>query len=245
MIQQIRFERRVIILLAAVSGMVGYIYLTPPVSQSSLAAQLGIHTGIDSNTEMYLQRFILAFILLGVLPASGARICGFRLRDLGFRRPELPLAPVWPAAAVAIGAVIGLAGVRSPGLADYYPYDAGLIERVGGSGVWPFVAHAAGYFFFYYVPWELLFRGVLIFTLLDVPIENATVGGKTLFLACFQVIPSSLLHFGHPAAETVGAVVFGFFAAWVTVKTKSIVPVLLLHAAAGISLDLAIVLSTG
>ncbi|MBN1686914.1 MAG: CPBP family intramembrane metalloprotease [Spirochaetales bacterium] len=243
--KKILLERRLLILAAAVFGMIGYIYLTPPVSQSSLAAQAGIRTGWGENVEMYVQRFALAFLLLGALPGLAARISGYRLRDLGVRKPRLRFAPAWLAAALVAGGIVGLAGASSPALAEYYPYDSGLAERVAQYGAWPFLAHLGAYFFFYYLPWELLFRGVLIFSLLDESIDNATTDGKTLFIASIQVIPSALLHIGHPAAESVGAVFLGFAAAWVTVKTKSIAPVLLFHAAAGIFLDLAIVLRAG
>ena len=75
--------------------------------------------------------------------------------------------------------------------------------------------------------------------------QSNSVSGKALLIASFQVIPSSLLHFGHPGSETIGAVFLGFIAGWITVKTRSIIPALLFHAASGIALDLAIVLGQG
>jgi len=239
-----REELKFIIPVAAASGMIGYIYLTPPVSQSSLAAGL-MNTSLEPALEMYVQRFLLSFLLFAVVPFAAARVCGYRLRDLGLKKPDLRFAPVWMLSAAAAGAVVGFLGIFSPALAAYYPYYEGLAAAVERYGAWVFLAHAAAYFLFYYVPWELLFRGVLLFPLLDAPIERAMPEGRTLFLATIQVIPSSLLHFGHPAAETAGAVLFGFLAGWVTVKTRSILPALCFHAAAGIFLDLGLVLWAG
>ena len=245
MIRTITAERRHILLAAVALCLIGYIYLTPPMSQSSIAAWLGFETGFTADFEMYLQRFILAFILLGVVPLLAARVCGYRLRDLGLKKPDGRHTAVWLIVALAAGAVLGIVGSLSTPFSSYYPYDGALVEKVSNSGVWPFLLHAGFYGFLFYLPWELLFRGVLIFPLIEKKIDGITLSGRTFFLASIQVIPSSLLHFGHPAIETVGAVFFGFFAGWITVKTRSIIPALIVHAASGIFLDLAVVLRTG
>ncbi len=241
--REIRPELKLIILATAVLGMVGYIYLTPPLSQSSLAVRFHWDTGLSSDLEMYLQRFALTFVLFGVFPFAAARACGYGFRELGFRMPVNRRGLLLLAAAAAVGAAVGFSGVSSPSLSMYYPYYGGLARAVQRNGAWPFLAHAAAYFGFYYIPWELLFRGVLLVPLLDVPIDRAEARGRTLFLASIQVIPSALLHFGHPALETVGAVFLGFVAGWLTVKTRSLLPILFFHAAAGIFLDLALVLN--
>lgn len=242
MIRTITAERRHILLAATAFGLIGYIYLTPPMSQSSIPLLLGIETGVSPDFEMYIQRFILAFILLGAVPLSAARICGYRLSDVGLKKPVTRHMAVWLIGAFVGGTVIGLTGSLSEQLSQYYPYDRALSGRVTKDGIWPFLAHAGCYLVLFYLPWEILFRGVLIFTLLDEKNDDVAPTRRTLFLASIQVIPSSLLHFGHPAIETLGAVFFGFFAGWITVKTRSIVPALIVHAASGIFLDLAVVL---
>ncbi len=241
MIRKPALPRDIIIVVAAAFGMIGYIYLTPPVSQLNLIQELSLK--IEPGQETYVQRFAASLILLGVLPALAARIVGYTFKDLGFRKPQC--ATVWLVAALAGGVVIGLIGVFSASLSSYYPYDSGLVERVSARGAGPFLVHSAAYLLCYYLPWELLFRGVLVFPLLDVAFEKAAVNGKTMVLASLQTIPSSLLHFGHPFEETAGAVVFGIAAAWIVLRTRSIIPVVLLHAAAGVSLDLFIVLGLG
>lgn len=243
--RDVPYTRRIIIIASAAAGMIGYIYLTPPASQLNILEFLQIGRTLDSALKEYIQRFAAALVMLGALPIATARFCGFKLRAIGFQFPRCRLPWMWFAAAIAGGFAIGLTGVFSSSLAEYYPYDAGLAERVTANGIWPFIVHSLAYFLCYYLPWELMFRGVLIFPLLEQSIEKTAVSGKNLFFASFQVIPSALLHFGHPATETVGAVFFGFAAAWIVLKTRSIFPVLLIHAAAGISLDLFMVLGLG
>ena len=245
MIKTIVAERRHILLAVIALSLIGYIYLTPPMSQSSIAAWLGIETGYTPEFEMYIQRFVIAFFLLGLFPVIAARVCGYRLGDLGIRKPECKRLGLCLAAALAAGAVIGIVGSFSAPLSGFYPYDAGLAERVESNGIWPFILHAVCYGLLYYLPWEVLFRGVFIFPFIEEKIGNISPNGRTFLLASIQVIPSSLLHFGHPVTETLGAVVFGFFAGWITVKTRSIVPALFIHAATGIFLDLAVVLGSG
>jgi membrane protease YdiL (CAAX protease family) len=63
-----------------------------------------------------------------------------------------------------------------------------------------------------------------------------------LAVACLQALPSTLLHFGHPWSETLAALPFGLAAGWLALATGSILPGLALHAAAGLFLDLFILL---
>ena len=63
-----------------------------------------------------------------------------------------------------------------------------------------------------------------------------------LAVACLQALPSTLLHFGHPWSETLAALPFGLAAGWLALATGSILPGLTLHAAAGLFLDLFILL---
>ena len=61
-------------------------------------------------------------------------------------------------------------------------------------------------------------------------------------VALLQAVPSAIIHIGHPQSEIFGALLFGFAAGYVTYATRSILPGLIVHALAGVSLDLALVL---
>jgi membrane protease YdiL (CAAX protease family) len=103
-----------------------------------------------------------------------------------------------------------------------------------------------------------LFRGILVFPLLRL-LEAGGSGtsrrqgaageagfrsgsAALLAVACLQALPSTLLHFGHPWSETLAALPFGLAAGWLALATGSILPGLALHAAAGLFLDLFILL---
>jgi membrane protease YdiL (CAAX protease family) len=238
-------EPRLLIIIAAGLGMVGYMYLTPPADMSDLLAKLLGPQRMTADTARYIQRFAVSFLLLGLLPMGAAVGCGYRPRDLGWRGIEGHATAPWLAVAVSAGALSGvLSGVLSPyfpGLAAFYPYDPLLVARTIDRGIAPFLVHASSYLLFYYVPWEMLFRGVLIFTLVREMRAEGRPEGHLVLIASLQAIPSALLHYGHPVSETLSALLFGVVAAIVTVKTRSLLPALFFHASVGIGLDAAIV----
>lgn len=109
--------------------------------------------------------------------------------------------------------------------------------------------HLLAYVVLYYLPWEFLFRGVLAVLPVGVFRQFAKENGTSsvpvealLLIASIQIIPSAILHVGHPVTETLGAVVFGVIAAFFAVKTGSVVPGLILHAAVGLSLDTVVII---
>ena len=222
-------------------GMVGFMYLTPPAEMANLLADFLGPQRMTADTARYIQRFAVSFLFLGVLPMGAAMACGYRPKDLGWRGIEGHSTVLWLAVAAAVGMLSGVLSAYSPGLVAYYPYDPLLVARTSNRGVSPFLVHAGSYLLFYYVPWEILFRGVLIFPFIRDLRAEGCGEGRLVLIASLQAIPSALLHHGHPASETVSALVFGIAAALVTVKTRSILPALAFHAAVGIGLDAAIV----
>lgn len=90
-----------------------------------------------------------------------------------------------------------------------------------------------GLFFLYYLPWELFFRGFLLFNLKD------RYGTAAAIL--IQTISSSLVHIGKPAPEIIGSIPFGIIFGIIAIRTKNIWIVVLLHAALGIFTDLFII----
>ena len=63
-----------------------------------------------------------------------------------------------------------------------------------------------------------------------------------LTLAMLQTIPSTMVHLPHPLIESLGSVITGFFTAVIVLRTRSVLPVIILHAAAGIMLDVFILI---
>jgi membrane protease YdiL (CAAX protease family) len=234
-------------LIVAVSGicMIGYSYLNPPAdTKARLVSALGF-SGVGTETAVYIQRFGCSFVLLGILPFLTARFLGYKLRDLGWRAPVWNRRMWWITAAAAAGVLTGWLSSFSAELAAFYPFDRTLQARVAARGLPPYALHAALYVILYYLPWETLFRGVLIVPFIADNESDGSPIQRMSVAATFQAIPSALLHFGHPVSETVSALLFGIIAAYVVVKSRSLIPVLAFHAAAGLALDAAIVLGGG
>lgn len=118
----------------------------------------------------YALRFTLSALILGLLPLLGMTVLGPRkylLSTLGLCRPRgglfsWKLFPViWPAFIL-----IGVSGAFDSKMEAFYPYSKYL--TVLNPGVKPFLLHAALYAVLYYLPWELLFRGIMILPFLRV-----------------------------------------------------------------------------
>lgn len=186
----------------------------------------------------YGLRFAAAAVLLGMAPALALRARGRRLHEIGLRRAKR-IRPVAVLFACAIAALIGFLSHRNPQLAAFYPFGRPDTLELGRSplGV---AAHALAYLCCYYLPWELTFRGALLFPLM--PRRGAGASG-VLLAATPQALASTLLHIGHPAMELAAAFPFGLALGVLAARTGSILPGLFIHAAAGIALDLSIMIA--
>jgi membrane protease YdiL (CAAX protease family) len=244
--ERLGYFRAVALLAAAGVGLVAYTYLTPPLGGPRLAASLPGIGALPGDLPVYAWRFLLSFLVLGALPLAAALALGERPTGLGLRWPR-PLSRRWVFPLLLGVVVLGsLAGAYNAPIFGYYPYSRTLTEsRPGGAA--GFLLHAVLYVALYYLPWELLFRGILVFPLLRLVDGRGGAGSKPgaaalLAVACLQALPSTLLHFGHPWSETLAALPFGLAAGWLALATGSILPGLALHAAAGLFLDLFILL---
>ena len=186
----------------------------------------------------YAVRFAGALVLLGLAPAAVLRLSGGRLHEIGMRRAKR----IHPAAvllACAVAALVGFLSRGNPQLAAFYPFGRPDILELARSPL-GIAAHAVAYLCCYYLPWELTFRGALLFPL--VPRRGAGAAG-VLLAATPQALASTLLHIGHPPMELAAAFPFGLALGLLAVRTGSILPGLFIHAAAGIALDLSILLA--
>lgn len=253
---------------AAAVGMVLFAGLTSPPDPAALGLR-GL-AGLPGDLPGYLLRFLLSALLLGLLPLGAALAAGERPSTIGLARPRGGMKAWMFAPLLAVAAAAALAGALTPGIGAYYPYSRTLGEWIlQGRWGW-FPVHAAVYLLLYYLPWEILFRGILIFPFVRA-VAAAGPGGTNpggtdpsgicaageaplarlrcllrspalLGVASLQAIPSSLLHVGHPPAESLWAVPFGLVFGLITLQTGSILPSLAFHAATGIVMDLFILL---
>ena len=223
--------------------MVLYTYLTPPLVNLKLIERLPLLSTLPGDLPLYSCRFLASFLLLGVFPLTGALLLGENPTGLGLRAPVRRLSPRQEVLILIGCMLIGAIGAYSPQLHTYYPYSHTLLEIISHRGLFFFLPHALLYLILYYLPWEFFFRGVMIFPLLRLAETQGTKKKQyLLLLASLQAIPSTILHFGHPFLETLGALPFGFIAGFLALKTGSILPVLVIHSLIGIVQDFVITL---
>ncbi len=224
------------VVVTAATGLTLFALAVTPPGSAPLARLLA---GAEPTPFLdYAVRFGAAAVLLGVAPAVAVRAAGGRLREIGARRAKR-IHPVAVLLACAVAAFVGVVSLQDPELAAFYPYARRYTLELARSpaGV---AAHALAYLCFYYLPWELTFRGALLFPL--VPRRGAGAGG-VLLAATPQALASTLMHVGHPAVELAVAFPFGLALGMLAVRTGSLLPGLLIHAAAGIALDVTLMIT--
>ena len=194
------------------------------------AAALGLEIPAPETWAAFLQCGVAA-ILLGLLPVLGtALILKASFRDLGFGAGDWR----WGAkasipAALVIFPLVLFTQSETSGICTLYP----LTDLVG-NGPGGFLAWEATYLVLYYVAWEGLFRGAI----------QIGLGDRWGFApaAALQTALTTLLHAGHPEAETLAACAVGLILGWVAWRSRSIWPVVLIHFAAGAATDLSCLL---
>ena len=120
---------------------------------------------------------------------------------------------------------LGFLSSRDAAMRTMYP-----LARAAFADVPTLVRYELAYFFLYYLPWESVFRGVLL-----LPLVPAI--GLVPALAV-QTVLTTLLHLGHPGPEIRAAAGAGLALGLVAYFTGSFVYPLIIHSASGISLDI-------
>ena len=221
------------VVVAAAVGLTLYALAVTPPGAAPLARLLA--GGEPLPFADYAVRFGAALVLLGLGPAAVLRLGGGRLHEIGVGRAKR-IRPAVVLVACGVAALVGYLSRRNPQLAAFYPFGRPDSLELARSPL-GIAAHAAAYLCCYYLPWELTFRGALLF-----PLAPRRAAGATgvLLAATPQALASTLLHIGHPPVELAAAFPFGLALGLLAIRTGSILPGLLIHAAAGIALDVAI-----
>ncbi len=172
--------------------------------------------------------FFASFMLFGVVPLLIIRLIfkepvssyGLQVGDSIFG---------WKAVAL-LGPLFVLSAYPSSFMPDFlaeYPLYPGAGATTG-----TFVFHAFSYLFFY-IGWEIYFRGFMQFGL------RSSFGDWNTIL--IQVMASCLVHIGKPAAETYSSILGGLVWGILAFRSRSIVYGLVIHWLLGVALDLFIV----
>jgi len=167
--------------------------------------------------------WLAAGLLLGLVPLLGARLGGLRPRDVGLGAGRARSGLFWTAVGVPVAIVAGRLAAADPAMRAVYPLDRALAATPES-----FLPHAA-LLFVYYVAWELLFRGVLLLGLRD----RLGAGAAN----ALQTALSVTAHFARPAMETLSAIPAGLAFGAITLRTRSIWPVVIIHWAVGVAMD--------
>jgi membrane protease YdiL (CAAX protease family) len=176
----------------------------------------------------YLYWFATSAVLYGLVPLVTVRLLpGERLRDfgvgLGGWRLGLSIAAVFYA--VMLPLVLLVSHTRA--FEHTYPLCQGAL---GSWGL--FAVYEVGYVL-YFVAWEWLFRGFLLFGMYE------RIGGHAIWVT---LIPFALMHVGKPEAEAFGAIIAAVALAVLALRTRSFWWGALLHASVAFTMDLVIAL---
>jgi len=168
--------------------------------------------------------FSSSLVLLGLLPAlmikfifhESLSFYGVRFGDWQFGvKAFLILAPLMIA--------LTYLSSRMESFAAEYP-----LYKGAGASLYNFMTYSL-FYLVYYLGWEFFFRGYMQFGL------RRRLGDWNAIL--IQTLASCLLHIGKPDAEIFSSILGGIVWGMVVFRTRSLLPVLLLHWLLGISLD--------
>jgi len=193
-----------------------------PFYRAHLAASFVLFGDAELTAALY--SFAACFVLLGIVPALIVRLFfGEPLRSYGVQAGDLRFGG-WAFLAMAPVMVAGsVLAARMPEFRAEYP----LFKGAGAS--LPLFAGYAFAYLFYYLGWELFFRGFLQHGL------RRSLGDGNAILV--QTLASCLAPLGKPGGEIYGAILAGVAWGLVVFRSRSLWPVLLAHWVLGVSLD--------
>lgn len=223
---------RVILLLVGVTTATLHWYI----QNSAMAELLSPH--FPGDIGAYIIRFASAALLLGGIPLVCVFALGYSAKDVGLARPTKKIGVHVYGIGILVMACFGFIGSRTSSLVGFYPFSKTIIE-LGRINFWWMVLHISGYAVLYYLPWELFFRGILLFPFVSDRKSSDKFPPVGVFI---QVIPSVMIHFGYPPSILFGAIPFGFLTGYVAWRTRSIYFLWVMHLTLGITQDIAILL---
>jgi membrane protease YdiL (CAAX protease family) len=218
-----RPDRTLALVLMAVTTLTVFYYL----ARADVVAVAGPAREFAAMTAPavgFARHNLGALVLLGVAPLAFARlVCGLPPAALGFGAGDVSRGVAWIVVGVPVAVALARLSAGDPAMRAVYPLDPALRP-----GLDAFARHVAGQLA-YYVAWEALFRGVLLFGLQG---RLGFAGANVV-----QTALSALAHFGRPLPETLIAIPAGLAFGGVARHTRSIWSVVIIHLAAGAAQD--------
>jgi len=174
---------------------------------------------------LYLTRKFIGFILLGIIPASLAWIY-FDIQPLQGRIifGNSGYLWAWLILVSILLILLNLLNARSPDLRLTYPEMRLQQWNIGSLII------AAGGWILYLTGYEYLFRGILLFNCIT---AFGIWPAITINLALY-----SSLHLIKGLKEAIAAIPFGLLLCYITIKSNSILPAILIHSVQAISAEI-------
>ena len=126
--------------------------------------------------------------------------------------------------------LIAFSVLLSPEMIEAYP----LVDLKANNVWWQWILYFASYIL-YYIGWEFLFRGIMLFGTKN---RFGILGAILVTTLISALIHTSIAGFGKPMIETLSAIFAGIIFAYITNRTNSIYYSLYIHALVGICTDL-------
>ena len=242
----IRRYRLPLLLVLACLDCVLYLYLNR--RDHWQLVDLGPLLSLPGDFGDYAIRFASSLVLFGLIPLLAALVLGLKPREIGLRPSTAFLrSPVFLVLLLVFPLVSAQAALGAD-LGSFYPFSKSLVNLFPGHE-WLLGLHGLLYLTCYYLPWEVLFRGLLVFPFLPAqktdrdPNWREVLGNPAVLgVACWQILPTVLIHYPSPLNETLGALPFGIIAALVSLRFRSVLPILIVHFFCGFATDCTIVL---
>lgn len=221
--RQAKTHRTEILLATATLALFAFYY----VARADLVGSrgpAGAWMPVSAPIRAPLTHFAASALLLGLVPVMVARwVCRLSPSDLGLGLGDVGAGLRWVAIGIPIALLAGRIAAGSPAMQAVYPLDPTVVASPAS-----FIPHALRNVL-YFGAWEVLFRGVLLFGLRSAIGPGNANAGQTGF--------SVLAHFGRPMTETFAAIPAGFLFGWISLRTRSIWYVALIHWTVGMSMD--------
>jgi membrane protease YdiL (CAAX protease family) len=203
-----------------------WVYYGKQTAFDELFGQVGGCWGQDVCSAIY--EYSAAFLLMFAIPLLIVKVA-FKgsLRGFGFRMGDARWGFRFVAIALPVSLLAAYVGSLDPAVREEYPLAKSMIGDVSTFLI------VEVFYLVYYLGWEFLFRGFMLF-------GSEKYGALAAIL--MQVIPSTIVHIGKPASESFAAIVAGLVFGYIAVRTRSILYPLILHAVVGIGTDVFVAL---
>ena len=179
--------------------------------------------GSDFYATIY--EYVSAFILMFAVPLILVWVTSRKgVKDFGLQAGDARFGIKFVLIAIPVVIFIAYTGSLSPAMQHEYPLAKSVIGHTNKFMVIEI------FYLMYYVGWEFLFRGAMLFS-----VERVYGAAAAILI---QTVPSALVHIGKPAPESFGAIIGGLIFGYLAIRTRSFIYPLILHACLGIGTDI-------